>query len=183
MKQSTLEIKHDFPVSKEDLYSAWTSPEKLKQWWKPLNSSLISVQNDIKENGILKYEFSSGKDNPIIITGEYIEVTPQEKLVYTWNWDIQEHGGKFKLTISFVGDQVNSSICILQENFQNEEAIVPHKEGWEKGLSDLFNYLTNASSAGRENEEEITGGTSSNGENEFGYGGTIEQEKVGGVDL
>ena len=47
----------------------------------------------------------------------------------------------FQLTVAFSGNDRNSAIHILQENFTNEEGTLPHKEGWIKGLNDLEEYF------------------------------------------
>jgi uncharacterized protein YndB with AHSA1/START domain len=73
-----------------------------------------------------------------------MEVKENEKLVYSWNWQLAKDDIKdssYKLTIEFSGKDDTSNITVLQENFVNEEGALPHKEGWEKGLNDLKEFL------------------------------------------
>lgn len=140
-----LSAEKDFTVPVEKLYQAWTTPEDLKQWWKPSENHLTTVELDIREGGKFKYEFAGKDEQPtVVITGEYKEVKPNEKLVYSWNWSIPTDTVKpsdHELTIEFTGTGDGSKISVTQKNFQDDESITPHQEGWEKALTDLQTYL------------------------------------------
>ncbi len=134
-------ISKEFHAPVEKLYKAWTQPELLKQWWKPMNKTLTEVVNDLHKDGVVRYVF---EDNSLIIEGKYMEVKENEKLLYSWNWQLAKDDIKdssYKLTIEFSGKDDTSNITVLQENFVNEEGALPHKEGWEKGLNDLKEFL------------------------------------------
>jgi uncharacterized protein YndB with AHSA1/START domain len=141
-----LEAEKDFKVPVQELYKAWVTPEDLKQWWKPSENHLTTVELDIKQGGKLKYEFAGKEDKAtLVITGEYKEVKENEKLVYSWNWDVPADvikPSEHVLSINFISEGDGSKIHVVQENFENEESITPHKEGWEKALNDLQTYLT-----------------------------------------
>ncbi|MEJ7768255.1 MAG: SRPBCC family protein [Chitinophagaceae bacterium] len=171
---ATLDLSNDFNCSKEKLYSAWTEPEQLKQWWKPLGKQLVEVVNDLVEGGSVSYRFN---DDSLLIDGNYEQVTNQELLVYTWNWHIKAepvNDASYKLTVNFKGDENNSSLSIRQDGFESEESIHPHQHGWEQGLDQLKQYLGNEESAPSDEDSEthqppVTG-----------YNETPEQAKVGG---
>jgi len=176
-KALMVQIAKSFPVTAEQLYTAWTNPEQLKQWWKPMGNSLKEVINDVKEGGTVRYIFN---DNKLVISGQYLEVKPNERLVYTWNWELPAdavRNADYKLTINFVPKDNGSEINVLQENFENEESMLPHQEGWEKGLDNLENFLSSAPAQSNQNE-----GQTSDGESE-GYREDPEQVKVGGAQV
>ena len=133
-------IRKSFSAPKEALYRAWNEESELKQWWKPMNKQLVSVQNDRKEGGKVVYKFENG----LTIEGEYKQVQEGEKLVYSWNWkfpDDAQHEGDYLLTVSFHGDEQQSELEVAQEDFKNEHAVKPHQEGWERSLDELRQYL------------------------------------------
>lgn len=141
--ETLLEIRKAFPVPKEKLYQAWTRPQDLKQWWKPLNSNLEEVSLDVRKNGKIKYVFKN-PDVSFTINGEYLEVKEGEKLVYTWNWEMHDklsENGTYKLTVVFQDREGGSSLTVIQESMENEEALFPHQKGWNKTLNDLYHYL------------------------------------------
>jgi uncharacterized protein YndB with AHSA1/START domain len=135
-----VDITKQLQVPLEKLYSAWTQPEDLKQWWKPMHKQLKEVTNDLHEGGQVKYIF----DDSLEIEGTYSEVKEKQRLVYSWNWHLPKDDVKdscYQLTVEFSGTDEASVIHVIQENFESEEGTLPHKEGWEKGLNDLEAYL------------------------------------------
>jgi uncharacterized protein YndB with AHSA1/START domain len=170
-----VEISKDFQVPVERLYKAWNDPEQLKQWWKPMGNQLDEVTNDLKQGGGVLYVFSNGD---IVISGEYQEVKPNEKLVYSWDWKLKEdmlRNASYKLTVEFRGSGHGSRLHILQENFENEESMQPHREGWDKGLADLQNFLEGSNSS-----SDAQSSSSNSSKASAGYGESPEQQKVGG---
>lgn len=138
--ERSIRITKEFPAGKEALYKAWTDPEQLKQWWKPMNKQLQKVENNIRPGGKVAYEF----EGDLVVKGEYKEAASGEKLVYSWIWEVPEesmHKGEYLLTIGFSGDGERSTLDVQQESFQDEHAIIPHEDGWQQALEYLRNYL------------------------------------------
>ncbi|MBS7564025.1 SRPBCC domain-containing protein [Mucilaginibacter sp. Bleaf8] len=148
MENNALKLgaEKDFAVPVERLYQAWISEDDLKQWWKPSENHLVSVENDVREGGQVRYVFAGKNDETdLVITGEYKEVKENEKLVYTWNWDVQSNSiprSDHELTIEFIADGDNSKLRVSQENKAEDESVKPHEHGWEKSLNDLQAYLS-----------------------------------------
>ncbi|HZH96764.1 MAG TPA: SRPBCC family protein [Flavisolibacter sp.] len=142
----TLQTSKDFTVPVQRLYEAWTTENDLKQWWRPMDNTLTSMTNELKEGGKVQYAFETAEHNPAFeISGDYKEVKPNERLVYTWNWLIPNEAvddSKFLLTIRFIPDGDKSKLEVTQENFASEEAVKPHRDGWEKALNGLQQYLS-----------------------------------------
>ena len=171
-----VEVAKNFPVSPAQLYLAWTEPEQLKQWWKPMGNSLKDVTNDIRKGGTVSYVF---ENNTLIISGEYLEVNGKEKLVYTWKWELPEdavRNSEYKLSVEFKGNAGGSEIHVLQENFENEESMLPHQQGWEKGLSDLEQFLKQSSTTSATPQDDASGMPTVS----EGYREDPNQVKVGG---
>ncbi len=144
-----LNLTKEFPVPVEALYQAWTSEEQLKQWWKPMKLQLQEVKNELQEGGDITFRFNGAAED-LVITGKYKELQPNQKLVYTWNWQlpgaaVQE--SEYVLTINFTGTDQGSKIEVQQENFANEEAVKPHQQGWTQALEDLAAFLDKTSAS------------------------------------
>ncbi len=144
--ETKLGAEKEFSVPVEKLYQTWITPEDLKQWWRPSESHLTTVELDVREGGRFTYVFEA-KDGQkaLTITGEYKEVKPNEKLVYTWNWDVASDNvakSNHQLTIEFSAAGEGSKISVTQDNYKNDESVTPHEEGWEKALNDLNDYLS-----------------------------------------
>ncbi|MBE7169972.1 MAG: SRPBCC domain-containing protein [Williamsia sp.] len=145
-KDVHLEVEKSYPVGVDELYDGWVNPEKLKQWWKPAGNQLREVEIDLKEGGQFRYVFETKDgEEDLKITGDYKEVTPKKKLVYSWNWELPHTqavpNNEFQLTVEFLAEQDSSKLKVTQENFKDQESIHPHQEGWNKALDDLGNFL------------------------------------------
>jgi len=143
---SNLNVSKQFNCSKEVLYRAWTEPEQLKQWWKPMGNRLTDVVNNIKEGGEVKYMFA---DNRLTIEGKYEKVQGHDILEYTWNWHMSTEpipDAPYKLSVRFEGGENNSTISVTQTGFKDDESVKPQQQGWEKGLQQLHDYLSKSSS-------------------------------------
>jgi uncharacterized protein YndB with AHSA1/START domain len=170
---ANLEISKQFESSKENLYKAWTEPEQLKQWWKPMGKQLIDVKNNISEGGEVVYTF---EDNSLTIDGKYEKVVENDLLEYSWNWHLTSEpieDASYKLSVRFEGDSNHSTLSITQKGFSNREHVQPHNEGWEQGLQQLKEYVektgNNVASVKGQQKPPITG-----------YNETEEQLKVAG---
>ncbi len=107
----------------------------------------MNVENDVREGGAIKYEFE-GKNNQktIVITGQYKEVKPAQRLVYSWDWQMlrSEHlsNNHFELTVEFSSEGNGSKINVTQENEDENESIQPREKGWEDELESLNQFLS-----------------------------------------
>jgi uncharacterized protein YndB with AHSA1/START domain len=182
-----IEFSQEFSVPAETLYEAWTSPEHLKQWWHPMQDSLVNVKNELNEGGVVAYEFEKKEFE---VTGNYQQVQPNEKLVYSWNWkffnDLPDES--YILTISFESKDEGSILTVKQEGLPGEEAALPHQDAWKAAFESLKSHLEGNSeeSTGEESKEnagkENDSVKSDEGMNDRsgGYNELPEQAKVGG---
>lgn len=143
----TTQTSKQFNKGVQELYDAWINGDKLKQWWHPANNKLVHVENEVKEGGTIKYEFETKEGNKsFVITGEYKEVQPASRLVYTWDWEIQgkdkSKANHIELTVEFSGDDNSSKVQITQKDLDANEAVHPHQKGWDEELDSLNNFLS-----------------------------------------
>lgn len=179
-KTHTIELDQDFSVPVEELFTAWTEADHLKEWWHPMDDSVEDVKNELQEGGVVEYHFAGKKFD---VKGNYKEVKPNEKLVYTWDWEFEENlkNESFVLTITFESTENGSKLHVKQEAFTDEQAAAPHEDAWKKGLQDLKAHVEKSS--GSENSAaESDSVKSDEGMNDRsgGYNELPEQAKVGG---
>jgi len=190
-QENRIEIEKEFDVDVESLFAAWTEPEQLKQWWHPMGESLTDVKNELEEGGAVEYYVGEAG---LEITGTYSEVKPNERLVYSWVWNMSDEGSEngYTLDISFSSTEGGSKLRVIQEGFSAPELLKPHHDGWEKGLESLASYLSSGSSSESSGESQ-SGAETSDGDTESnlqnaegqsdrsgGYNESPEQVKVGG---
>ena len=145
MKNEPITLTKNFRVNKAELFKAWTEESALKSWWKPAGRTLSSLENEIKDGGKILYKFDNeSEDGQLTIEGEYQSASPEEKLVYSWNWIMDNQAlenGNYLLTVEFQEAEDGAQLLITQENQSEQEGIHPHQEGWEDALASLKKYL------------------------------------------
>ena len=127
-----LRITRTFPAPRERVFRAWTDPAALKKWFAPGDDYATPIAEvDLRVGGRYRIQMRSPKGNLHTVAGVYREVTPPEKLVFTWSW--QEGGmdvGETLVTVEF-RDRGNSTELILtHERFPTAETRDEHRKGW-----------------------------------------------------
>src|SRR5439155_22631885 len=70
-----------FEAPREVVFAAWTEPERLKRWWGPGFFETVSAEVDLRPGGRYELLLEPGS---MRLGGEFREVTPPQRLVYTW---------------------------------------------------------------------------------------------------
>ncbi len=78
-------LEHTFRAPAAKVFAAYTDPKLIAQWWAPRGGSLRVDIMDVRPGG--KYRFVQRTPNgmEIVFTGEYREVRPVTRLVYTYS--------------------------------------------------------------------------------------------------
>lgn len=78
-----LVLERTVDVSRELVWRAWTTPEILKKWFTPAPWSTADCEIDLRPGGVFRTVMRSpeGQDFPYV--GCYLEVIPQQRLVWT----------------------------------------------------------------------------------------------------
>lgn len=77
-----LMLTRDMDVSAEVLYTCWTTPEHLKEWFVPKPHRVTDCVLDVRAGGECVTTFDVG-GHIVENKGVYLEVIPNEKLVFT----------------------------------------------------------------------------------------------------
>lgn len=67
----------------EKVYACWTRPELIRQWFAPRPWSIASVDSDLRPGGASTITMRSPEGEEFPNPGVYLEVVPNEKLVFT----------------------------------------------------------------------------------------------------
>jgi uncharacterized protein YndB with AHSA1/START domain len=77
-------ITREFDAPRHLVYLAWTTPELLRRWWHANRAEITAVEMDVRAGGRWRWAaraLSNGYE--FDFHGEYREVVPDERLVYT----------------------------------------------------------------------------------------------------
>ena len=135
MQNFTLQLNKTYPVNRERVFSAWTKPEALKQWWGPEGFTTTIDEMDVQVNGNYKFNMHAPNGETHVLTGQYLEIVANEKLVFTWKWE--NGNGDFpstKVTIDFLEKGNSTEVVVTHTDLPSEEEAKNHNNGWTSSL-------------------------------------------------
>ncbi len=76
-----------FDAPRELVWRAFTEPELIARWWGLRGSVTEVVQQDLRPGGAWRFVQHQHERPDAAFRGVYREVTPPERLVYTFEWE------------------------------------------------------------------------------------------------
>src|SRR5437870_13203162 len=86
----SLEIKRLIKAPRDRVYAAWTDPAQLKQWFGPENVQTHDFIAEVRVGGKFRWDLTSSEGERMAVGGEYHELRPGRKIVFTWQWERSE---------------------------------------------------------------------------------------------
>jgi len=138
----TLKVKRVFQAPRERVFAAWTEPDLLKRW---LGGGTIPdpvAEVDLRVGGQYRVQLKA-QDSPIFwVKGTYQEITPPERLVYTWQFEGTEMDtGETLVTVDFIDLGKSTEVVMLHERFPSNELRNLHGEGWTQSFECLAEFV------------------------------------------
>lgn len=144
--ESRVHLERSFAASVERVFRAWTDPPAVAQWFLPLMDAhwIARPCLDPRVGGTFGLELvSQGKTYRI--RGTYLEVSPPERLVFTWQWgdDIPDFGGPGSTEVRMsLENRGRTTLCVLTHTgFPSHAARDAHERGWGRCLDGMARLL------------------------------------------
>lgn len=139
-----VEIRQLVDASIETAFEAWTDPEHVKRWWSPTETVTCTLcEIDLRVQGRYRIHMHDAADQSTCkVHGEFREVSPPERLVYTWN--SETHQGTVTnalVTVEFHHKGTEKTEVVLRHSGLPDAPIRQgHRETWEKMLVSFGKY-------------------------------------------
>jgi uncharacterized protein YndB with AHSA1/START domain len=141
---AALRLKRTFNAPVEAVFDAWTSAEVLRRWW-PVGSDWETpvAEVDVRVGGSLRLVMRNPEGEEFGGSGEYLEITPRERLVFTWTWDGHEgHEGTQLIEVEFREQEDGTTTVVLtNRGLRDEDSKRSHRQGWEASFDNLDRVL------------------------------------------
>jgi len=140
----SLEIKRFIRASRHRVYAAWTDPAQLKKWFGPENVRTRNLIADVRTGGQFRWDLTDQEGKEITISGEYREVEPSKKIVFTWRLEEDEDWRNHSsiVTVELFDREGGSEIRLSHESLPNEASRDDHTQGWNSVLDKLEKFLS-----------------------------------------
>jgi uncharacterized protein YndB with AHSA1/START domain len=137
-----LNLVRSYPVAPEKVWRAWTDPQAVKRWWGPAPGEPVAVAElDVRVGGRFRIVFGGAKGTDHEVSGTYLEVVPNRKLVFTWTWPRTTPERESQVTIVFKGAGSGTELDFRHEQLFDEKVRDDHRRGWTGSLDKLAEFL------------------------------------------
>ena len=134
-----LVVRRTIRASAERLFTAWTDPRHLAAWWGPRPVTCAGAEVDLRIGGRYRIMNAMPDGSTLAIEGEFLEIVPPTKLVYTW------HAGQSSesslVTVRFEERGETTEVIVLHDRIPSEAVKVSHEGGWTGCLDGLERFI------------------------------------------
>jgi uncharacterized protein YndB with AHSA1/START domain len=143
-KNTSLEIRRVINAPRERVYAAWTDPAQLKQWFGPENVQTRDIIADARAGGEFRWDLINSEGEEMTCRGEYRELQPGRKIVFTWQWQDDEDWENHLsiVTVELSDHDDGTELSLRHEQLPNEASRDGHTRGWNSALDKLEKFFS-----------------------------------------
>lgn len=136
-------ITRDFDAPRHLVWKAWTTPELIKRWWHAKRGTATEAHVDLKVGGRWRWVMVTHGGQEVAFHGEYREIVPSERLVYTEVFEGVPGGDEAAVvvTVTFTEREGRTTATMLMNAPSREVRDAIIASGMEDGLQDALELL------------------------------------------
>ncbi len=139
MTELSLSVSRVINAPAKAVFDAWLDPETLRRFMIPGDSMIVpSATTDPTVGGRFEIVMRNG-DQDLPHSGTYTEISPHNKIAFTWETPFSETASNVAITFTPNGD--GTTVDLSHVKFESEESRDNHKAGWGKILGALATAL------------------------------------------
>ena len=134
-----LSVTRIFDAPPALVFRAWAEAELFRRWWMPKSVqgvTLSSCEMDVRTGGKYRLEFTFGDGQTMAFFGKYLEVVPDERIVWT-----NDEGEEGAITTVTFADQGGKTLLTFHEIYPTAEALEEALQGSAAGLPEQMDQL------------------------------------------
>jgi uncharacterized protein YndB with AHSA1/START domain len=135
-------ITREFDAPRRLVYRAWTTPALVKRWWSAKRGAVTLAEIDLRVGGRWRYVMVTDGGHEVGFHGEYREIVPDERLVYTEVFEGAPDPGEGVLntaTFAEAGGRTTLTLLVQAPDRAVRDAII--NSGMEAGMQDALELL------------------------------------------
>lgn len=116
-------ITRDCEAPRDLVYQAWTTPDLIRRWWSGDRGDVTSADVDLRVGGVWRYVVTSSGGSEVTFHGEYRDIVPDERLVWTEMYEGRPDEGS-QSTATFADNNGGTTVMLLVQhtNIENRNA-------------------------------------------------------------
>jgi len=141
-----LRLTRVFNAPRALIWAAWTKPEMLVRWLGPVEFPSISATCDLRVGGKWSATLqSSGGEQLLRQHGTYLEVIPEERLVFTFKWEGDHEDGTpvdTQVTIALSdAPGGRTQMEFIHAELKSPQSMAGHRHGWTSSFGRLDRWI------------------------------------------
>jgi uncharacterized protein YndB with AHSA1/START domain len=147
----TLQVRRTFAATRERVFAAFAEREQLEKWMCRDAGAHITThrKQDIRTGGRYLIEVRDPAKGEVYWgQGEYLEVTPPEKVRFSWHWTKERPDGEnlhpsspdTEVTVEFLARGNSTEVVLTHSGFTDGKVRKEHQGGW-NGCFDILETL------------------------------------------
>jgi uncharacterized protein YndB with AHSA1/START domain len=138
-----LSLKRTLPAPRSAVWIAMTDPEQLAKWWGPKGFTAPRVDFEPRVGGRYRIAMQPPEGDLFYLHGEFREVDPPSRLVYTFVWEPPDPDDRETLVTLDLEDRGEiTGVSFTQGEFATEARLELHRDGWTDSFDKLQELLS-----------------------------------------
>ena len=138
MPTGTVRLHRVLRTRPERVYRAFLEPAAMAKWIPPYGFTCTVHHMEPKVGGSFRMSFTNfGSGNSHSFGGEYLELVPNEKLLYTDKFDDPNLPGEIRVTVTLKPVSCGTELNIVQEGLPEVIPVEMCTLGWQESLEQL----------------------------------------------
>jgi uncharacterized protein YndB with AHSA1/START domain len=138
-----IHVTREFSAPRHLVWRAFTEPELIARWWHANRGEIQSIDVDLRVGGRWRWVMVTPEGHEVAFSGEYREIIPDEKLVYTEIFEgvptDPADAAINRMTLREVDGRTQMVAITDLPNQETRDAIL--ETGMEAGMQDAYDLL------------------------------------------
>jgi uncharacterized protein YndB with AHSA1/START domain len=134
-------ITREFDAPRHLVYRAWTTPDLVRRWWPGKRGRMTVAEIDLRVGGRWRYAMEAEGGHEVAFNGEFREIVPDERLVYTEAYEAMPDAEAAVNTITFTEADGRTTLTILVQHATREQRDGHIGSGMEGGMQEGMDLL------------------------------------------
>ncbi len=134
-------ITREFAAPRRLVFKAWTTPELVMQYWSGHRGQMTVAEIDLRVGGRWRYAMIANGGHEVAFNGEYREIVPDERIVYTEVYEAMPDGEPAVNTATFSEQDGRTTLELLTRVESREVRDMILASGMEGGMQEQMDLL------------------------------------------
>lgn len=140
--EAPLILEAMFRATPERVFRAWTEPDQVKAWFGLHKNQVTKAEIDLRVGGVWRFYLQTESDGDVFFEGEYFDIEPARKLVFSWTHVVQTEDGArtesvtSQVTVTFEPVGKATRVHLLHESLSDSGRLNVSR-GWNASFTNL----------------------------------------------